>query len=103
MHTQISPTILPAIYDRDGLEIYSRYFINIRYGLKTGLVSYVFDEKEAFKHPKAGRYPYFATSMKNIENNPVLNNEDIKRIYSSPATLAELKKCKVIFIIDRGR
>jgi len=100
---QISPTILPAIYDRDGLEVYNRYFVDIRYGLKTGLVSYVFNEKEAFNHPKAGDFPYFATSTKNINNCPVLNNEDIKRIYSSSATLAELKKCKVIFIIDRGR
>ena len=75
----------------------------MQYGLKTGLVSYVYNEKEAFNHPKAGEYPYFATSMKNINNNPILNNEDIKRIYSSSKTLYELKKCKVIFIINRGK
>jgi hypothetical protein len=100
---QIFPTILPAIYDRDGLEIYNRYFVDIRYGIKTGLVSYVFNEKDAFNHPKAGEHPYFTTSMKNMDNCPILNHEDIKRIYSSPKTLAELKKCKVIFIIDRGK
>jgi hypothetical protein len=98
---RIFPTILPSVFGKDGLEIYGRYFINIRYAMKTGLVSYVFDEGEAFIHPKAGRHPYFATSMRNINNNPVLNNEDVRRIYSSPKTLVELKKCNVIFIIDR--
>ena len=100
---QIMPTILPSIFGKDGLEVYGRYFINIRYAMKNGLVSYVFDEKEAFRHQKAGKNPYFATSMRNINNNPVLNNEDVKRLYSSPKTLVELKKCKVIFIIDGGK
>ena len=99
----IFPTILPSIFDRNGLEIYNRYFIDIRYGVRAGLVSYVGDEKEAYNHPKAGKHPYFATSMRNISNSPILSDEDIRRIYSSPRTLAELKKCKVIFIIDGGR
>ena len=45
----IEPMILPSIYSEDGLEVYGRYYVDIRYAGKHGIVVYVHDEDEAMK------------------------------------------------------
>ena len=99
----VSPMILPSVYDEDGLEIYGRYFINPVYAVREGLVTYCFSEKEAEKHKKAGDSPYFAPAVRGLNGNPVILHRDIKRILSDPRSILNLKKCRVIFIIDGSR
>ncbi|MCP4130679.1 MAG: hypothetical protein GY754_06825 [bacterium] len=97
----IKPMIFPALYNEEGLEIYSRYFVDIRYAGRYGMASFAFTEDEAMKNKKAGEHPYFSVAIKNINHCPVLSNRDIRRIFSSSKTIKNLKKCKVIIIIDR--
>ncbi|MBP9023563.1 MAG: hypothetical protein KBH06_10225 [Spirochaetes bacterium] len=100
---EVSPMILPSVYDEDGLEIYGRYFINPAYAVREGLVTYCFSEKEAERHKKAGDSPYFAPAVRGLKGNPVILHRDIKRILSDPRSILNLKKCRVIFIIDGSR
>jgi len=99
----VKPMILPVIYNKNGLEIYNHYFINIKEAIKKGMVSYVYSETQAKKHIKSGNKPYFTVAISELKGSPVLSNRDIERIFSSQATISKLKKCNVIFIIRKNK
>ncbi|MFC1668756.1 hypothetical protein ACFL20_00065 [Spirochaetota bacterium] len=99
----IMPMVLPSIYNEDGLEIYSRYNVDIKWASKYGIVSYVHTESMALKNRKAGNRPFYTVAVKESRGCPVLSTKDIRKIYSSRDTLKRLKKCNVIFIIDREK
>lgn len=99
----IEPMLFPSIYDNDGLEIYGRYNIISSYAVKGGMASYCFTEQEAYRNYRAGQHPFFAVAVKSIKNCPVLSERDTRRILSSAETRNNLKKCRVIFILDTGR
>ncbi len=100
---KIKPMLFPSIYANDGLEIYGRYFISGAYAVKGGMVSYCYDDDQAYKDDRAGEKPYFAAAVKSINNCPVLTENDVRRILSNKSTVSCLKKCRVIFIIDKGQ
>ena len=93
----------PSIYNEEGLEIYGRYFVNIRYASKYGLVTYVHSENDAMKKRMTGRHPCFTIALKGMKGCPVISNRDTRKIFSSRKTVEKLKKCKVIFIIDKEK
>lgn len=97
----IRPMLFPSIYNESGLEIYGKNFISGDDAVKHMAVSYVHTETEAGKHKKAGQHPFFCIALKNLNGSPVLSDEDIKRVFSHKKNLAYLKKCRIIFIIDR--
>lgn len=97
----IEPMLFPSVYNEEGLEIYGRYYIDSAYACKKGLVSYCYNEDEAMKNRKAGRRPYYAVALKNLDGCPVLSDRDARKILSSRETINNLKKCNVIFILDR--
>jgi len=98
----IRPMIFPVVYNESGLEVYSKIHINPQFINNSGIVSYVFNEREAYKHKNAGTKPFLTAALKNLKNSPVISDKDIKKIFSSKITLKHLKRCKVIFIIDRS-
>jgi hypothetical protein len=93
--------IFPSIYDEKGLEVYSKNYIDIKYGMKHGIVSYAYNEKIASKNKKTGNHPYYTIALKKNKNCPVISFRDIKKIFGSDVTLKNLKRCNVIFIIDK--
>jgi hypothetical protein len=97
----IRPMLLPSIYNEEGLEIFGRYFIDIHQASKNGTAKYVFTDGAAMKNRTAGQKPYFAVAVKSRNGSPVLSNRDVRKILSSPETRKNLRKCRVIFIIDR--
>jgi len=99
----IKPMLIPAIVNENGLEIYNKNFINPEDAVKYNVVSYVYTEKDAIKHKKAGKNPLFCVALKNINGNPVVSDSDVKKIFSHKKNIEYLKKCRVIFIIDRLR
>ena len=98
---EVTPMLSPAVYAADGLEIYNRYFVDPAFAVRTGIAAYVQTEKEACKHPKAGSHPLITAAIGNVKSNPIISTRDIRRILSSPGNIMELKKCRVIFIVDR--
>ena len=97
----IKPMLFPSVYNEEGLEIYSRYFVDINYAGRNGMVAYVYDEKKAMDLNRAGKRPFFSIALKNLNGSPVISNSDVRKIISSKKTVKNLKKCRVIFIIDR--
>ena len=95
----VTPMLFPVIYNRDGLEVYGRDFIEAKSAEK-GIVAYAFTEREA-RGDIAGDRPYYAAAIKELNGCPVLSDRDIKKIFSHRETLNNLKKCRVIFIIDK--
>lgn len=96
----IKPMLLPSIYSDNGLEIYGKNFINSSYIAKRGMVSYCYSERQAKNNSRAGQFPYYAVAIKSIKNCPVISEKDVRRIFSSQKTINNLKKCKVILIIN---
>jgi hypothetical protein len=97
----IKPMLIPSIINESGLEVYNKNFINPDDAVKYNVVSYVYTEKDAIKHKKAGKRPLFCAALKNLNGNPVISDSDIKKIFSHKKNIEYLKKCRVIFIIDR--
>jgi len=97
----IKPMLLPSVYNAAGLEIYGKNFIDVAYAARYGMVSYVHTESEAMKNRKAGKHPYYTAALRNLRQCPVISERDTRKIFSSGKTLEHLKKCRVIFIIDR--
>jgi hypothetical protein len=97
----IKPMLFPAIYSDIGLEIYGKNFIDSSSAVKGGMVSYCYNEDQAQIDPRAGEHPYLSVAMKSLNNCPVLREKDVRRILSSQTTINNLKKCKVILIIDK--
>ncbi len=97
----IKPMLFPVIYGETGLEIYSRNYIESSFAIKEGMVSYCYDETQAQLDSRAGEHPYFSVAMKSLNNCPVLMEKDIRRLLSSQTTINNLKKCRVIVIIDK--
>ncbi len=99
----IEPMILPSIYSEGGLEVYGRYYVDIRYAGKHGIAVYAHDEDEAMKIRSAGGHPYYTVAVKEMKGCPVIADRDIRKIFSSGDTVGQLKKCRVIFIIDKKK
>jgi len=97
----IKPMLLPSIINENGLEVYNKNFIKPGDAVKYNPVSYVYNEKDAIKHKKAGKHPLFCAALKNMNGNPVISDDDVKKIFSHKKNIEYLSKCRVIFIIDR--
>lgn len=97
----IRPMLLPSIYNENGLEIYGKNYISGDDAVKHLSVSYTYTESEAKKHIKAGQHPFFTAALKNLNGSPVLSDDDIRRVFSNKKNSAYIRKCRVIFIIDR--
>ena len=97
----IRPMLLPSIYNENGLEIYGKKYISGDDAVRYLAVSYAYTESEAKKHKKAGQHPFFCAALKNLNGSPVLSDDDIMRVFSHKKNSAYIKKCRVIFIIDR--
>jgi len=98
---KIKPMLLPSILNESGLEIYSKNFINPSYAVRHNMVTYVYNETDAMKHKKAGKHPLFSVALKNMNGNPVISDDIIKKMFSNKKNIEYLSKCRVIFIIDR--
>ncbi len=97
----IKPMLIPSILNENGLEIYNKNYIKPADAVKYNPVSYVYSEKDAIKHKKAGKHPLFCAALKNMNGNPVISDNDIKKMFSNKKNIEYLSKCRVIFIIDR--
>ncbi len=97
----IKPVLIPSIINENGLEVYSKNFINPSDAVKYNPVSYVYSEKDALKHKKAGKHPFICAALKNMNGNPVVSDNDLKKMFSNKKNIEYLSKCRVIFIIDR--
>jgi hypothetical protein len=97
----VKPMLLPSIYSTAGLEIYGKNFIDASYAARHGMASFAYTDTEAMTNKRAGKHPYYTAALKSIRHCPVLSERDARKILASPKTREHLKKCRVIFIIDR--
>jgi hypothetical protein len=98
---RVEPMILPSIFNEDGLEIYGRTKVDIRYALKHGIAAYATSEEQAMKNRAVGDHPFYTVALNQLKGCPVLADRDVRKILSSSETVEQLKRCRVIFIIDK--
>jgi len=96
----VEPMILPSIFNEEGLEVYGRFMVDIRHATKYGIVVYADSHDKAMKSRAAGDNPYYTMAVREIKGCPVLAGRDVRKIFSGKDTMEQLKKCRVIFIID---
>jgi hypothetical protein len=99
----VEPMILPSIFNEEGLEVYGRHMVDIRHATKYGIVAYADSHDKAMKNRAAGDHPYFTMAVREIKGCPVLADRDVRKIFSGTGTMEQLKKCRVIFIIDKTK
>jgi hypothetical protein len=99
---KVAPMMLPSVFNENGLEVFGRHYVDIRHATRFGIVGYALSEKEAVKSPLAGDHPYYTDAIGEMKGCPVIANRDVRKIFSSVQTVANLKKCRVIFIIDKN-
>ncbi len=98
----IEPMVFPSVLNEDGLEIYGRIYIDGRYASRHGMAAYCYTEDEAKAHRRAGRRPFYTVALKNMNGSPVISDRDAKKILASRASRNNLKKCRLIIILDRS-
>jgi hypothetical protein len=99
----VEPMILPSVYNENGLEVYGRHYVDVRYAGKYGIAAYTNTEDEAMKSRTAGEHPFYTVAIKELKGCPVISDRDIRKLFSSEETMGQLKKCRVIFIIDKKK
>lgn len=99
----VEPMILPSIFNEEGLEVYGRSMVDIRHAGRYGIVVYADSHDRAMKSRAAGDNPYYTMAVRGIKGCPVLADRDVRKIFSSKDTMEQLKKCRVIFIIDKAK
>ncbi len=99
----VEPMILPSVFDENGLEVYGRNMVDIRHATRFGIVRYAASEDEAMGHRVAGDRPYYTVALRSLKGCPVLADRDVRKILSSARTAENLKKCRVIFIIEKEK
>jgi hypothetical protein len=99
----VEPMILPSIFNEEGLEVYGRFMVDIRHATKHGIVAYASNHDGAMKNRTAGDHPYYTMAIREIKGCPVLADRDVRKIFSGTGTIEQLKKCRVIFIIDKTK
>ncbi len=97
----VKPMLLPSVYSESGLEIYGSQFIEGRSLLNGGMISYCYTEDEAMKNKRAGDFPFFTVAIKSIRRCPVISEKAARKTLGHQGTVDNLKKGRVIFIIDR--
>ncbi len=97
----LEPMIFPSVYNDDGVEVYGRKFVDSAIAAKYGTVAFCGAEEEARSIKRAGGHPLFTIALKSVHGNPVISNRDARRILGSTVTRNNLKKCRVILILDR--
>jgi hypothetical protein len=98
---RVEPMMLPSVFSENGLEVYGRHYVDIRHSTRFGIVGYAFNEDDALKSPLAGERPLYTAALGVLKGCPVLSHRDVRKMFSSDNTIGHLKKCKVIFIIDK--
>ncbi len=98
----IEPMVFPSVLNEDGLEIYGRIYIDPRYASRHGMAAYCYTEDEAKSHKRAGRRPFYTVALKNLNGCPVISDRDAKKILAGKASRNNLKKCRLIVIMDRN-
>ncbi|TAL32211.1 MAG: hypothetical protein EPN93_16475 [Spirochaetes bacterium] len=98
--TGMEPMIFPSVLNDEGVEIYGREFVDSAVATKYGLASYCTTEDEARAMKRAGSRPLFTIALKTVRGCPVISNRDARRILGSTATRNNLKKCRLIIILD---
>jgi hypothetical protein len=98
---RVEPMILPSVFSEEGLEVYGRFRVDIRHATKYGIVAYATSQEEAMNNRLAGDHPYYTVALREVKGCPVIAERDVRKILSSPFTVDQLKKCRVIFIIDK--
>ncbi len=98
---RVEPMILPSVFSEEGLEVYGRFRVDIRHSTKYGIVAYATSQDEAMNNRLAGDRPYYTVALREMKGCPVIADRDVRKILSSPETVAQLKRCRVIFIIDK--
>jgi hypothetical protein len=97
----VEPMILPSVLNEDGLEVYGRFYVDIRNAGRYGIVAYAHGEDEAMKYRVAGDHPFYTVALRAVKGCPVIADKDVRKLFSSGKTVEQLKKCRVIFIIDK--
>lgn len=97
----ISPMLLPSIYDQTGAEVYSSRYVNPSAAARWGVVQYCYSEEEALSNKRSGDNPYIACALSSLNGSPILSMKDIKRIMGHKKTVANLEQCRVLFLISK--
>ena len=97
----VEPMLLPSVFDERGLEVYGRNMVDVRHATRHGIVRYAHSEDEAMRHRTAGDRPYYTVAVRSLKGCPVLADRDVRKITSGPGTRDSMRKCRVIFIIEK--
>ena len=99
----VKPMLFPSVYSSAGVEIYGKNFIDVSYAARYGMASYAYTENTAMKNKRAGEHPYYTAALRNLRDCPVISERDTRKVLSSRKTMDHLRRCRVIFIIDREK
>ncbi len=97
------PSMVPAIVDESGKQVYGSIFISREYAVQYGVCTYIRDVKSAHSHHRVAPNPLSVKGLRTIaghQSDIVISNADAARMKDASANLNFLKQCRVLIILD---
>ncbi|WP_309721874.1 hypothetical protein [Armatimonas sp.] len=92
----------PKLYDEEGIEVYGTITVTLEYLFDYGVVAYPRSLEAAINHARIGRKPMIIKALrldKETRSEPVISQEDAKRLREANAKDHFLERCAVVFVI----
>jgi hypothetical protein len=92
----------PKLYDEAGIEVYGTISVSEEYLFDQGVVAYPRSLEAAVSHARIGRKPMIIKALrldKETHSEPVISQEDAKRLRDANATDHFLERCAVVFVL----
>ncbi len=100
----IRPALAPRVYTDSGRLIYGPEFLQKRYGVERGIVTYVEDYNNVKEKNRLGKNPFITVALsvsgKNMTD-VVISDKDASRFLAEKKNVENLLKCRVVFLIKK--
>ncbi|MDH5717187.1 MAG: hypothetical protein OEZ22_06080 [Spirochaetia bacterium] len=101
---ELLPSFAPKIYDQNGRLIYGPEFVPEKTGKLRGVAGYVSKIEDKEVELRAGKKPLLIIAVETLGNyktNVVILSNDAKKIFDHKQNLENLRKCRVVFLINK--
>jgi hypothetical protein len=101
--TGLRPALVPGVLDENGRQVYGELYASREAVVQWGMCRYFRDPEVARQSPRVADRPLMIQGLRAAgpgETSVVINNTDADRIRSDSETIALLRNCRVVIVVD---
>lgn len=101
--TGLRPALVPGILDENGRQVYGELYASREAVIQWGMCRYFRDPEVARQSPRVAERPLMIHALRAAgpgKTSVVINNTDAAKIRSASETIALLRNCRVVIVVD---